>query len=202
MSNVILFAGIPNRTLIVPPVLDHHVVALGSCPKFMVLGPTEIRAACLYAVDEDCKNTVWIYQREDKDGKLELFQPNEQLRKKKKISYIRRRQDVYKTLRHGTKAGSMAVVAFGNLFTSPYRGSQLLIDIPGAPLDQTMQVHEIVRAEIMTPVSIVEEGKLFEELTTTSSIVALDWKKFDRERCAEELKFMIKVIVSCFTPNK
>lgn len=38
-------AGILNRTLIVPPVLDHHAVALGSCPKFRVLGPKEIRVS-------------------------------------------------------------------------------------------------------------------------------------------------------------
>ncbi|XWS62017.1 hypothetical protein CRYUN_Cryun07bG0174800 [Craigia yunnanensis] len=36
-------AGILNRTLIVPPILDHHAVALGSCPKFRVQSPKEIR---------------------------------------------------------------------------------------------------------------------------------------------------------------
>lgn len=42
-KNAILMAGILNRTLIVPPVLDHHAVALGSCPKFRVSSPNEIR---------------------------------------------------------------------------------------------------------------------------------------------------------------
>lgn len=42
-KNAILMAGILNRTLIVPPVLDHHAVALGSCPKFRVLDPNELR---------------------------------------------------------------------------------------------------------------------------------------------------------------
>lgn len=42
-KNAILMAGILNRTLIIPPVLDHHAVALGSCPKFRVSSPTEIR---------------------------------------------------------------------------------------------------------------------------------------------------------------
>ncbi|XP_047977338.1 O-fucosyltransferase 30-like [Salvia hispanica] len=41
--NAILMAAILNRTLIVPPVLDHHAVALGSCPKFSVLDPNELR---------------------------------------------------------------------------------------------------------------------------------------------------------------
>ncbi|XP_022996102.1 O-fucosyltransferase 30-like [Cucurbita maxima] len=36
-------AGILNRTLVIPPILDHHAVALGSCPKFRVLDPGEIR---------------------------------------------------------------------------------------------------------------------------------------------------------------
>lgn len=42
-KNAILMAGILNRTLVVPPILDHHAVALGSCPKFRVLDPGEIR---------------------------------------------------------------------------------------------------------------------------------------------------------------
>lgn len=36
-------AAILNRTLVVPPILDHHAVALGSCPKFRVSSPPEIR---------------------------------------------------------------------------------------------------------------------------------------------------------------
>ena len=42
-KNAILMAAILNRTLIVPPVLDHHAVALGSCPKFRVSDPNKIR---------------------------------------------------------------------------------------------------------------------------------------------------------------
>ncbi|CAL5441977.1 unnamed protein product [Camellia sinensis] len=41
----ILMATILNRTLIVPPVLDHHAVVLGSCPKFRVLSPNQLRFA-------------------------------------------------------------------------------------------------------------------------------------------------------------
>ncbi|ONK73545.1 uncharacterized protein A4U43_C04F32740 [Asparagus officinalis] len=45
LRNAILISAILNRTLVVPPVLDHHAVALGSCPKFRVKGPAELRAA-------------------------------------------------------------------------------------------------------------------------------------------------------------
>ncbi|KAK8597820.1 hypothetical protein V6N13_095217 [Hibiscus sabdariffa] len=38
-------ASILNRTLIVPPILDHYAVALGSCPKFKVQSPKEIRVS-------------------------------------------------------------------------------------------------------------------------------------------------------------
>mgnify|MGYP004708890575 CR=1 FL=1 len=42
-KNAILMAAILNRTLIVPPILDHHAVVLGSCPKFRVLSPSDLR---------------------------------------------------------------------------------------------------------------------------------------------------------------
>lgn len=90
---------------------------------------------CIYALDEDCRTTVWTYQKND-DGVLDSFQPDEQLKKKKKISYIRKRRDVYKALGPGSKAESATVLAFGSLFTAPYKGSELYIDINEAPRDQ------------------------------------------------------------------
>lgn len=42
-KNAILMAAILNRTLVVPPVLDHHAVVLGSCPKFRVSEPNQLR---------------------------------------------------------------------------------------------------------------------------------------------------------------
>ncbi|CAH1452938.1 unnamed protein product [Lactuca virosa] len=36
-KNVVLMSAILNRALIIPPVLDHHAVVLGSCPKFRKL---------------------------------------------------------------------------------------------------------------------------------------------------------------------
>lgn len=42
-KHAVLLAGILNRTLVVPPILDHHAVALGSCPKFRVVDPKDLR---------------------------------------------------------------------------------------------------------------------------------------------------------------
>lgn len=42
-KNAVLMAGILNRTLVVPPILDHHAVALGSCPKFRIVDPKDVR---------------------------------------------------------------------------------------------------------------------------------------------------------------
>ncbi|OWM88358.1 hypothetical protein CDL15_Pgr003770 [Punica granatum] len=261
LRNAALMAGILNRTLVVPPVLDHHAVALGSCPKFRVMGPTQIRAAvwdhtvellrsgryvsmadivdisslvsssliqtidfrvfaslfcglniekacsdksgetflfnrlkqcgyflsgvdgnvdnCLYTIEEDCRSTVWIYQREDEDGKLDVFQPDEQLKKKKNISYIRRRRDVYKTLGPGTEADSAAVLAFGSLFTSPYKGSQLLIDITGAPREPKIQslIDEIVFLPFVP--EIVSAGKEFAQKTINTQYLCAQLRLLD-----------------------
>ncbi|KAL5551427.1 hypothetical protein UlMin_001603 [Ulmus minor] len=220
-KNAVLMAGILNRTLIVPPILDHHAVALGSCPKFRVSSPDEIRISvwnhvvelirrgryvsmadiidissltssfaraidfrvfaslwcnlnlditcgyeldarstmldslkrcgsllsgidssvdkCVYAVQEDCRTTVWTYQNGNEDGELDSFQPDEQLKKKKKISYVRRRRDVYKRLGPGSEADSATLLAFGSLFTSPYKGSELYIDVHESSGDQRIK---------------------------------------------------------------
>ncbi|KAF9685423.1 hypothetical protein SADUNF_Sadunf03G0053100 [Salix dunnii] len=242
-KNGVLMAGILNRTLIVPPVLDHHAVALGSCPKFRVLGPKEIRVSvwdhvldlvktgryvsmadiidisslvpssiqvidfrvfaslwcnvnmdftcandlnahsslfdslklcgsmlsgidgnvekCLYAVDEDCRTTVWTYKNGNEDRVFDSFQPDEQLKKKKKISYVRRRQDVYKSLGPGSEAGSATVLSFGSLFTAPYKGSELHIDIHEAQRDQRIQ-SLIDKSEFLPFVpEILNAGKKF-----------------------------------------
>lgn len=116
---------------------------------------------CLYAVDEDCRTTVWTYRNGDEDGVLDLFQPDEQLRKKKKISYVRRHRDVYKTLGPGSEAELATVLAFGSLFTAPYRGSELYIDIHEAQRDQRIQ-SLIEKIEFLPFVSeILSAGKKF-----------------------------------------
>ncbi|KAG5558007.1 hypothetical protein RHGRI_008046 [Rhododendron griersonianum] len=242
--NAVLMAAILNRTLIVPPVLDHHAVALGSCPKFRVLNPTELRFSvwnhvhqvlpeigyvsmadiidlsklvsgsdirvidfsvfisiwcgvhidlacstesnrqsssletvrecgsllsgnngnvnsCVHVVDEDCRTTVWTYGKDSEDGILDSFQPDEELKKKKKISYIRTRRDVYKTLGPGSGSEPPTILAFGSLFTSPYKGSELHIDIHESPKDQRMQsLIEKVRFLPFVP-EITNAGKEF-----------------------------------------
>ncbi|KAG6500114.1 O-fucosyltransferase 30-like [Zingiber officinale] len=214
LKNAILFAAILNRTLIVPPVLDHHAVALGSCPKFRVTSPTELRTRvfdhimdlvrdrryvsmgdiidlsrlpssvvrtvdfriflstwcglnmeracsgnlcctisadraitgnfdqcrslfsgmqgkdnqCVYAVEDDCRTTVWTY-RESNGEILDSFQPDRELLIKKKFSYVRKRRDISKALGPGSEAEMSKLLAFGTLFSAPYKGSELYIDI-------------------------------------------------------------------------
>lgn len=236
-------AAILRRTLIVPPILDHHAVALGSCPKFRVLNPNDLRFSvwnhsihllrnhryipitsiidisslvsgsmvkvvdfrefasswcglsiddvcsdkkeqfklleelrkcglvfsgyrgnvdkCVYAVDNDCRTTVWTYQRDGEDGVLDLFQPDEELKKKKKISFVRKRRDVYKALGPGSEAEPAMVLAFGSLFTGPYKGSESHIDIHEARKDQRIQ-SLIEKIEFMPFVpDILNAGKEF-----------------------------------------
>ncbi|KAL9260523.1 O-fucosyltransferase 30-like protein [Drosera capensis] len=96
---------------------------------------------CLYTVDEDCRSTVWTYDhKSEEDGSLDSFQPDDQLREKKKISFIRRRLNVYKRLGPGSKAHSATLVAFGSLFTAKYKGSELLIDIHESRVDHRIQL--------------------------------------------------------------
>ncbi|KAL2894517.1 O-fucosyltransferase 30 [Bienertia sinuspersici] len=243
-KNAILMAAILNRTLIVPPVLDHHAVALGSCPKFRVLDPNEIRLKvwdhvidlvsegryvsmariidlssvaslvqtidfrrfvsqwcgvdlnsicstdssiqrsslnnlrkcgsllsgfqgnvdkCLHAVNVDCRTKVWTYQENALDGALDSFQPDEQLKMKKKFSYVRYRQDVYKNLGPGSEAHLSTVLAFGSLFSSQYKGSQLYIDIDIKKLPRNHEMQSLFgKIEFMPFVpDIIEAGKEF-----------------------------------------
>jgi hypothetical protein len=43
--NVVVATALLNCILVVPPVLDHHAVVLGSCPKFRVTDVDALRAA-------------------------------------------------------------------------------------------------------------------------------------------------------------
>ncbi|ESQ55684.1 hypothetical protein EUTSA_v10024957mg [Eutrema salsugineum] len=261
-KNAVLMAGILNRTLIVPPVLDHHAVALGSCPKFRVLSPSEIRVSvwnhsiellrtgryvsiadivdisslvsssavrvidlrffasllcgvdletlcsgelseqsqayeslkqcgyllsgvrgnvdkCLYAVDEDCRTTVWTYRNGDSDGKLDSFQPDEKLKKKKKISYVRRRRDVYKSLGGGTEAESVAIMAFGSLFTAPYKGSELYIDFHKS--SSVPEIKSLIKKVDFLPFvrEIMSAGKKFASETIKAPFVCAQLRLLD-----------------------
>ncbi|MBA0644722.1 hypothetical protein Goklo_028847, partial [Gossypium klotzschianum] len=293
-------AGILNRTLIIPPILSHHAIALGSCPKFRVQSAKEIRVSvwdhvielitsgrrravlcvvekgegegklergvrkecrarnrgtfpslryvsmadiidissvlssshvraidfrvfvsswcgldldlacskepntqptyvvdslkqcrsllsgvdgnidrCLFAVDDDCRTTVWTYGNDEADGALDSFQPNEQLKKKKKISYVRRRRDVYKTLGPGSKADSATVLAFGTLFTAPYKGSELYIDIQKAPRDSNIQ--SLIKKIKFLPFvpEIISSGKQFAVQTVKAPFLCAQLRLLD-----------------------
>ncbi|XAR70484.1 hypothetical protein NMG60_11027344 [Bertholletia excelsa] len=254
-KNAILMAAILNRTLVVPPILDHHAVALGSCPKFRVLDSKELRLSvwnhvfelihsrryvsladiidlsklisasdvrvidfrvfvsiwcgvnmdlvcpkesekqfsmddslrqcglllsgysgglndCLYALDEDCRTTVWTYGKDGEDGTLDSFQPDEQLKKKKKISYVRTRRDVLKTL----GPVSATVLAFGSLFTAPYKGSELYMDIREAPSIQSLI--EKVRFLPFVP-EIMSAGREFASKTIKSPFMCAQLRLLD-----------------------
>ncbi|PPD66375.1 hypothetical protein GOBAR_DD36741 [Gossypium barbadense] len=290
-KNALLMAGILNRTLIIPPILSHHAIALGSCPKFRVQSPKEIRVSvwdhvielitsgsggmtkgakyvesggrdvlmgsldgevpvyvsmadiidissvlssshvraidfrvfvsswcgldldlacckesntqptylvdslkqcgsllsgvdgnidrCLFAVDDDCRTTVWTYGNDEADGALDSFQPDEQLKKKKKISYVRRRRGVYKTLGPGSKADSATVLAFGTLFTAPYKGSELYIDIQKAPRDSKIQ-SLIKKIEFLPFVpEIISAGKQFAVQTVKAPFLCAQLRLLD-----------------------
>ncbi|KAE8717519.1 Acyl-CoA oxidase 1 [Hibiscus syriacus] len=260
-KNAIIMASILNRTLIVPPILDHHAVALGSCPKFRVQSPKEIRVSvwdhivellrsmryvsmadiidissllsssllraidfrvfvslwcglnidlvcsnelnalpalvdslkqcgsllsgidvnidrCVFAINEDCRSTVWTYQN-GVDGTLDSFQPDEQLKNKKKISYVRRRRDVYKALGPGSEAESATVLAFGSLFTSPYKGSELYIDIQKAPGDPGIE-SLINKIEFLPFVpEIIDSGKQFATQTIKAPFLCAQLRLLD-----------------------
>ncbi|XP_042008641.1 O-fucosyltransferase 30-like [Salvia splendens] len=258
--NAILMAAILNRTLIVPPVLDHHAVALGSCPKFRVLDPNELRfrvwnhsiqlihdrryvsmadivdlsslvatstvrfmdfrifvskwcevnlslactadssmhssmleklrqcgsllsgydgnvEACLFASQEDCRTTVWTYQTDD--GVLDSFQADEELKKKRKFSFSRTRKDVSRALGPGSTAGSATVLAFGSLFTGPYKRSESHIDIHEAPNDQRVQL-VIQKIEFLQFVpEILNAGKSFAHETISAPFLCAQLRLLD-----------------------
>ncbi|DAZ91043.1 TPA_asm: fusion protein [Phelipanche aegyptiaca amalgavirus 1] len=44
-------------------------------------------------------------------------------------------------------------------------------------------------------------ARMWEEVQEAKCIVELDWKKFDRERPAEDIQFIIDTVISCFTPQ-
>lgn len=134
---------------------------------------------CLYAVNEDCRTTVWTYKNGNEDGTLDSFQPDEQLKKKKKISYVRRRRDVYKNLGPDSEADSAILLAFGSLFTSPYKGSELYIDIHESPRDQRIQ-KLIEKIEFLPFVpEVISAGKRFARETIQAPFLCAQLRLLD-----------------------
>ncbi|KAL8552777.1 hypothetical protein ACS0TY_001457 [Phlomoides rotata] len=116
--------------------------------------------SCIYASQDDCRTTVWTYQT-DSDGDLDSFQADDELKKKRKVSFVRKRTDVYKTLGPGSSAESATILAFGSLFTASYKGSESHIDIHEAPGDPRIQLL-IQKIEFLPFVSeILNAGKKF-----------------------------------------
>ncbi|KAK3039523.1 hypothetical protein RJ639_028105, partial [Escallonia herrerae] len=116
---------------------------------------------CVHGLDEDCKTTVWTYQKDGEDGVLDSFQPDEQLKKKRKFSFVRKRRDVYKTLGPGSEAELATVLAFGSVFTAFYKGSESYIDIHEAPSNQ--RIHSLIEKIQFLPFvpEITSAGKEF-----------------------------------------
>ncbi|KAI3905189.1 hypothetical protein MKX01_017435 [Papaver californicum] len=83
------------------------------------------------------------------------------LKKKKKFSYVRNRRDILKALGPNTEAGLATVLAFGSLFTSQYKGSELYIDIRETPLDN--RIHSLIKKSEFLPFvpEIRNAGKKF-----------------------------------------
>ncbi|WVZ92042.1 hypothetical protein U9M48_038139 [Paspalum notatum var. saurae] len=67
----------------------------------------------------DCMNI-----QQNNDGALDPFQPDEELKRRKKISYVRR-TEIY----NASQAENAALLAFGTLFSGPYKGSESFFDI-------------------------------------------------------------------------
>ncbi|KAE8690201.1 peroxisomal acyl-coenzyme A oxidase 1-like [Hibiscus syriacus] len=195
-------ASILNRTLIIPPILSHHALALGSCPKFRVMSPRGIRISVWdHVVDlirsgseskaqpsmiDHLKQCGSLLSGMD-DGALDSFQHDEQLKKKKKILYVRRRRDVYKTLGPGSEVDSATVLAFGSLFTAPYKGSELYIDIRKAPRGSVIEslirkieflpfVPEIINAGKQFSVQIIKAPFLCAQLRLLDGQFKNHWK--------------------------
>lgn len=134
---------------------------------------------CLYAVDEDCRTTVWTYQNGEEDGALDSFQADEQLKKKKKFSYVRRRRDVFTALGPGTAAEMATILAFGSLFTAPYKGSELYIDIMKATKDQ--KILSLIRKIEFIPFvpEILNAGKKYAQEMIKASFLCAQLRLLD-----------------------
>lgn len=145
----------------------------------LLSGMGSIIDKCLYAVNEDCRTTVWTYQSGDEDGSLDLFQPSEELKRRKKISYIRKRLDIHKNLGPGSEADEATLLAFGSLFSSPYKGSESHIDIHESLSDRRIQ-NLIKKTEFLPFVpEITVAGKRFARETIQAPFLCAQLRLLD-----------------------
>lgn len=135
---------------------------------------------CIYAVNEDCRTTVWTYHEDGHgDGMLDSFQPDEQLKQKKKISYVRRRKDVFKTLGPGSEAESASLLAFGTLFSATYKGSELYVDIHESHQNQRfLSLMEKIKHLSFVP-EILIAGKEFARQTIRAPFLCAQLRLLD-----------------------
>lgn len=135
---------------------------------------------CIHAINEDCRTTVWTYHADGhEDDTLDLFQPDEQLKQKKKISYVRRRRDVFKTLGPGSEAESASLLAFGSLFSAPYKGSELYVDIHESHQNQRfLSLMEKIKFIPFVP-EIMIAGKEFAKATIKAPFLCAQLRLLD-----------------------
>ena len=79
----------------------------------------------------------------------------------KNISYVRTRKDVYRSLGPGTVPDRAEILAFGTVFSAPYKGSQSYIDIHASFTDLKIK-HLIKKIEFLPFASeIMQAGRKF-----------------------------------------
>ncbi|KAF5944022.1 hypothetical protein HYC85_018099 [Camellia sinensis] len=105
--------------------------------------------------------------------------PGEQLKKKKKISYVGKRRDAYQTLGPGSRDELATVLAFWSLFTAPYKGSELYVDIHESSRDQTLQ--SLIEKLSFLPFvpEIMSAGKEFASKTIKSPFLCAQLRLLD-----------------------
>jgi hypothetical protein len=123
---------------------------------------------------------VWTYHVDGhEDGILDSFQPNDQLKQKKKISYVRRRRDVFRALGPGSEVESASMLAFGSLFSAPYKGSESYVDIQESHQDQRfLSLMEKIKFLPYVP-EVMNAGKEFAKSTINAPFLCAQLRLLD-----------------------
>uniref|UniRef100_A0ACD5U4S6 Uncharacterized protein n=1 Tax=Avena sativa TaxID=4498 RepID=A0ACD5U4S6_AVESA len=153
LQNAAVAAALLNHTLVVPPVLDHHAVALGSCPKFRVSDPVDLRTAVWDHAMQLLRERRYVSMGDIVDlSPVKAF-----------VRTIDFRVFVSLWCGPGSKAEDATLLAFGTLFSAPYKGSESYFDIHESPKDRRIQnVLEKIGFLPFSP-EIMAAGKEFAE---------------------------------------